>query len=52
MSSVDVLLVSLGSTGGLRAADEQLAELLRDAGQLGAVADRLHRGQLAVAGLG
>jgi len=32
MSSVDVLLVSLGSTGGLRAADEQLAELLRDAG--------------------
>ena len=32
MSSIDVLLVSLGSTGGLRAADEQLAELLRDAG--------------------
>jgi len=32
MSSPDVLLVSLGSTGGLRAADEQLADLMRAAG--------------------
>jgi hypothetical protein len=32
MTAADVLIVSLGSTGGLRAADEALAEALRRAG--------------------
>ncbi|MHB8241808.1 MAG: glycosyltransferase [Solirubrobacteraceae bacterium] len=45
-AGVDVLIVSLGSTHGLRAADEQLADSLRRAGATVAIASALPPRQL------
>lgn len=46
MSAPDVLLVSLGSTPGLRASDESFAKLLRDAGATVAIASAAQQRQV------
>ncbi len=45
--AIDVLIVSLGSTGGLRAADAELADSLQRAGASVAVASASRRGRSA-----